>query len=284
MEIKINLNENEIRSLVRQELKFYLIQEGMFDSTLKKVFNGFIIAALAQPNLQPEQVIAQEQEEISDQKTMDDFDQMITQQQAKLQADGLSEDTSMKIIAGVLSGVRKQKEQEFKSQQIPEEQQEAEIIEAQRQNIKKLDDIELVTQIVTSQFLRDVENEGRAAMTTANQQSGAMGTPTKESSVGIGIGLEIQKTLIDTDQDITIKKEKSLGLDPLQLTYWDDVVQKNSNIEKHLKDRFETIYIRKSDYTWAAENSMQNYIASQMKENKIKKLKERINELRGNYV
>ena len=113
MEIKINLNENEVRSLVRQELKFYLLQEGMFDSTLKKVFNGFIIAALAQPNLQPEQVIAQEQEEISDQKTMDDFDQMITQQQAKLQADGLSEDTSMKIIAGVLSGVRKQKEQEM---------------------------------------------------------------------------------------------------------------------------------------------------------------------------
>jgi hypothetical protein len=284
MEIKINLNENEIRSLVRQELKFYLIQEGMFDSTLKKVFSSFIIAALAQPNLQPEQVIAQEQEQISDNQIMDDFDQMITQQQAKLQADGLSEDTSMKIIAGVLSGVRKQKEQEFKSQQIPQEQQEAEIIEAQRQNIKKLDDIKLVTQIVTSQFLRDVENEGRAAMTTANQQSGAMGTPTKESSVGIGIGLEIQKTLIDTDQDITIKKEKSLGLDPLQLTYWDDVVQKNSNIEKHLKDTFETIYIRKSDYTWAAENSMQNYIASQMKENKIKKLKERINELRGNYV
>ena len=284
MEIKINLNENEVRSLVRQELKFYLIQEGMFDSTLRKVFNGFIIAALAQPNLQPQQVLSQEQEQITDNQVMDDFEKMITQQQAKLQADGLSEETSMKIIAGVLSGVRKQKEQEFKSQQTPEEEQEAEIIETQRQNIKRLDDIELVAQIVASHFLRDVENEGRAAMTTANQQSGGMGTPTVDSSISIGIGLEIQKTLIDTDQDITIKKEKSLGVDPLQLTYWNDKIQKNSNIEKQLKDALETIYIRKSDYTWAAENSMQNYIASQMKENKIKKLKEKINELRGNYV
>ena len=284
MEIKINLNENEVRSLVRQELKFYLIQEGMFDSTLRKVFNGFIIAALAQPNLQPQQVLSQEQEQITDNQVMDDFEKMITQQQAKLQADGLSEETSMKIIAGVLSGVRKQKEQEFKSQQTPEEEQEAEIIETQRQNIKRLDDIELVAQIVASHFLRDVENEGRAAMTTANQQSGGMGTPTKDSSISIGIGLEIQKTLIDTDQDITIKKEKSLGVDPLQLTYWNDKIQKNSNIEKQLKDALETIYIRKSDYTWAADNSMQNYMASQMKENKIKKLKERINELRGNYV
>jgi len=284
MEIKINLNENEIRSLVRQELKFYLIQEGIFDSTLKKVFNGFIIAALAQPNIQPQQVLSQEQDQISDNQIMDDFDQMITQQQAKLQADGLSEQTSMKIIAGVLSGVRKQKEEEFKNQKTPQEEQEAEIIETQRQNIKRLDDIELVAQIVASHFLRDVENEGRAAMTTTNQQSGGMGTPTTESSIGIGIGLQIQKTLIDTDQDITIKKEKTLGVDPLQLTYWNDKIQKNSNIEKQLKDALETIYIRKSDYTWAAENSMQNYIASQMKENKIKKLKERINELRGNYV
>ena len=284
MEIKINLNENEVRSLVRQELKFYLIQEGMFDSTLRKVFNGFIIAALAQPNLQPQQVLSQEQEQITDNQVMDDFEKMITQQQAKLQADGLSEETSMKIIAGVLSGVRKQKEQEFKSQQTPEEEQEAEIIETQRQNIKRLDDIELVAQIVASHFLRDVENEGRAAMTTANQQSGGMGTPTVDSSISIGIGLEIQKTLIDTDQDITIKKEKSLGVDPLQLTYWNDKIQKNSNIEKQLKDALDTIYIRKSDYTWAADNSMQNYMASQMKENKIKKLKERINELRGNYV
>lgn len=284
MEIKINLNENEVRSLVRQELKLYLIQEGMFDSTLRKVFNGFIIAALAQPNLQPQQVLSQEQEQITDNQVMVDFEKMITQQQAKLQADGLSEETSMKIIAGVLSGVRKQKEQEFKSQQTPEEEQEAEIIETQRQNIKRLDDIELVAQIVASHFLRDVENEGRAAMTTANQQSGGMGTPTIDSSISIGIGLEIQKTLIDTDQDITIKKEKSLGVDPLQLTYWNDKIQKNSNIEKQLKDALETIYIRKSDYTWAADNSMQNYMASQMKENKIKKLKERINELRGNYV
>lgn len=284
MEIKINLNENEVRSLVRQELKLYLIQEGMFDSTLRKVFNGFIIAALAQPNLQPQQVLSQEQEQITDNQVMDDFEKMITQQQAKLQADGLSEETSMKIIAGVLSGVRKQKEQEFKSQQTPEEEQEAEIIETQRQNIKRLDDIELVAQIVASHFLRDVENEGRAAMTTANQQSGGMGTPTVDSSISIGIGLEIQKTLIDTDQDITIKKEKSLGVDPLQLTYWNDKIQKNSNIEKQLKDALDTIYIRKSDYTWAADNSMQNYMASQMKENKIKKLKERINELRGNYV
>ena len=70
----------------------------------------------------------------------------------------------------------------------------------------------------------------------------------------------------------------------MQLTYWNDKIQKNSNIEKQLKDALETIYIRKSDYTWAADNSMQNYMASQMKENKIKKLKERINELRGNYV
>lgn len=284
MEIKINLNENEVRSLVRQELKFYLIQEGKFDSTLRKVFNGFIIAALAQPNLQPQQVLSQEQEQITDNQVMVDFEKMITQQQAKLQADGLSEETSMKIIAGVLSGVRKQKEQEFKSQQTPEEEQEAEIIETQRQNIKRLDDIELVAQIVASHFLRDVENEGRAAMTTANQQSGGIGTPTADSSISIGIGLEIQKTLIDTDQDITIKKEKSLGVDPLQLTYWNDKIQKNSNIEKQLKDALETIYIRKSDYTWAADNSMQNYMASQMKENKIKKLKERINELRGNYV
>lgn len=284
--------EDKVRQLIREELELYLLEEGIFDklksiydgSMLKKIFTGSIIAAVSNPNIAAQQIINNEQNQISDEQMMSDFDTKVEEKQNLLQSFGLSEDTSMKIVAGVLTGARKQKEFEFEKGDVPQMDKESQIYNFQMENLEKLNDVNVVTQIVAQEFLKDVENEGRLAMVKANQQSGSSGTPVPLRSTTVGLGIEIQKTLMDKDEDITIKANKALGIDPLKLAYWDDIVQDGSNIQKSLKDLFGTIYIPKSDYSWAAENSMQNYIASQLKESKIRKLKKRLNELRGKYV
>ena len=50
METKINLNEKEVRSLVRQELKFYLLQEGKFAN----VYHSLPITQYSLPDTQSE--------------------------------------------------------------------------------------------------------------------------------------------------------------------------------------------------------------------------------------
>lgn len=289
--------ESQLRSIIREELKAYLIEEGMLDN-IKEKANKFLkstIAPLAIIGLlgvtDSENVIAKEKQQISSQEIMNEFDQLVTQKEEKLQSFGLTFDAAQQVVAGVVSGARKQKEKELQSPKLSEQEKEEQIFKFQQEELSKLDDIQLVKNIMISKFQNQIEQNGRSTMVDVAIEKGQLGAPKPVDAFTIGLGMEIQNTLIKTDKDITTKTKSDegytmLGFNIMDLkSYWGDLVVDNSPIANELQNELKTIYIPAIRYEFGAGEVMKKDIEKQLqKENKVRKLKKRLNELRGLYV
>lgn len=289
--------ESQLRVLIREELEAYLIEEGMLDN-IKQKANKFLkstIAPLAIIGLlgvsDSENVIAKEKQQISSQEIMYEFDQLVTEKEQKLQSFGLTSDAAQQVVAGIVSGSRKQKEKELEISKLSDEEKEQQIFKFQEEELSKLDDIQLVKNIMISKFQDKMERNGSSAMVNAAVDVGQLGAPKPVDAFTIGLGMEIQNTLIITDKDITTKTKSDeghtmLGFNIMDLkSYWGDLVVENSPIASELQKELKTIYIPAIRYEFGAGEVMKQSIKKQLqRENKVQKLKKRLNELRGLYV
>lgn len=286
------INESYLRQIINKELEDYLVQEGIKDSVktkLKSIFGAsFPLLFLFASAHENAKVLAQTREEIQNVDVMQEFDQMISKEEQILKSFGLQEDGATQIIAGVIAGARQEKEKEFKyNLDLSDEEKEAQILDYQKQQLSLLNKKENVKDILVAKFQKDMEQQGRSLMVKAQAASGGTGAPVPIDSIVVGLGDQIQKELIQSDKDITIKKGDKLGFNPMDLrSYWDNLVVDNGLMDKELQKEFGgPIFIRNSDYQFAAGEEMSNYISSQIKlENKVSNLKKRLNEIRGLYV
>jgi len=250
-----------------------------------------IVAIVGTSTKDATNILAQEKQELSSDQALMEFDKMIDAQQQKLKSLGLTDDGAEQIVAGIISGVRKSKEKEQKYSKLTDEEKEAEILQLQQEELSKLNDPNVVKNILLSKFQNEIEQDGRSLMVQSASQQGQLGAPIPMQAFMIGLGKEIQDTLVDTDQIVGKKSKNDQGrevisFNPMDLkSYWNNLLVDNSPIEKELESELGTIYIPAASYEYAAGEMMQKYISQQLqKENKVEKLKNRLNELRGLYV
>lgn len=295
---KININEAQLRQLIREELKEYLIEEGFLGDTmqkfangtnLRKVFNGTIIALLLGLGGHSERLVLASAAPETQKDLIQQFDQLSEEQQQSLMAYGLTSHGAEQLVAGVMVGAKEIKEEELKyNQELTDEEKEKQIFDYQVEEVKKLGNKEIVTTILTSKFLEKMSAQGAHTLVAANTRGGGMGAPTSLTATMIGLGQEFQQNLMqhEDEEDTTIKRNGKIGINVMDLeTYWGDIVADNTSLQRDLKSKLGTIYISNSDYEFAAGEVVQNSIQSQLqKENKVNKLKERLNKIRGFYV
>lgn len=289
---KIAIHEFQLRKIIQKEIEDYLLEEGLYDRVKNKLKSisvaSFPIFLLFADAKQSSEVLAKEKEEIQNVDAMDQFDQMVDKEQSVLKSYGLNEDGAMQIVAGVVAGARQSKEKELQyNNELSDEEKESQILDYQQQQLSLLNDKENVKTILISRFQKDMEQQGRSLMVKAQQSARGIGTPVPIDAIVVGLGDEVQKELIKYDKDITTKKGDKLVFNPMDLkSYWDSFLVDNGPMYKDLEKEFGgPIFIRNSDYQFAAGEEMNKYISSQVKlENKISRLKKRLNETRGLYV
>lgn len=298
METNKVISESQLRKLVRNELSLFLVSEGLISdfnktvSYLKSKFNPAIVAMFVGATTAKPIAIAQT--EFSDDEKTIELSKFIDQQQKKIQSFGLTEQAAERIISSVIEGAKVTKQKELGSSvfNIEDKQIQDLIMDYQKEELAKLNEIEVIKNIMIANFQKDIEQQGRSALVKAATKSGKIGTPSNVDSILTGLGFEAQETLVATDDDSFVrlvpsetKNRKNLKFNYMDLdSYWNDLVIDNSKLDNEIRKEAD-IVIPYHYYETGGGAYMQDYIGSQVqKESKINKLKKRLNELRGLYV
>jgi len=297
---KIKINEHQLRAVIREELQQYLIEEGVLDYLKGKtrqignVIGMIALSAIISQNANTAaQTIQQIKQEITQPDAMQEFDQIVSNAEQRIVSYGLNSDGAAQIVAGVLQGAKIQKEKELKyNQKLSEEEKQQQVFQFQKEELEKINNPQLVRDILVSKFQDKMEQQGRSGMVTSASEEGKLGAPKPIDALTIGLGMEVQKTLVKYDKDITTKSKNEegnvvLGFKPTELkSFWGDYFDDNSQMKQEIDKVFgDKIFIRYSDYDYGSGLEMKQSISQQLqRENRIRKLKKRLNEIRGLYV
>jgi phosphopantetheine adenylyltransferase len=295
---KIKINEHQLRAVIREELEQYLLEEGMLDflkgkkRQIANIFGALALSAIIGSDTGAK-AIEQIKQEITQEDVMQEFDRVASETEKKVISHGLTQQGAQQIVAGVLEGAKLQKEKELQyNQELSEDEKQKQIFEFQKQELKKLDNSTLVQDILIAKFQNLMEQQGRSGMVSGASEEGKIGAPKPVDALTIGLGIELQKTLVQYDEDITTKSKNEegnvvLGFKPTDLkSFWGNYFDDNSQMKKLVDEALgDKIFIRYSDYEYGSSLEMKQSISKQLqRENKVRKLKKRLNEIRGLYV
>jgi hypothetical protein len=70
----------------------------------------------------------------------------------------------------------------------------------------------------------------------------------------------------------------------MKLRYWNDKIQNGSELRQLVGKKLGDVKVPKTMFDAAQAIDMERYIGKQLQENKVNKLRQKINELRGVYV
>ena len=284
------ITEAHLRQVISEELQSFLVEEGLLGKIYDKIKLPallILVALMAHPSKIPEQVMSSAMAETPDQY-MERIFTMTDTAQNRLISAGVTAEQSTKIVAGVLAGVRQQEEQKLSGDEDNEEDaKEQSILARQIEELKKLDNIDVTKEILVYNFQNTIEQSGRKVTVAAHTAGGGIGTPVPIRAMTVGLGYELQKTLILGDIPVKTGNGK-IVFNPIDLdSYWKGIIEKDpsSEISKSLSSYLGNLSIPSSDYQFAAGEATQADIKARLqKENKIMKLKRRLNEMRGLYV
>jgi len=287
------ITEAHLRQVISEELQSFLVEEGLLGKIYDKIRLPALlifVALMAHPSKIPEQVMSSAMAETPDQY-MERIFTMTDTAQNRLISAGVTAEQSTKIVAGVLAGVRQQEEQKLSgdedNEEATENAKEQSILARQIEELKKLDNIDVTKEILIYNFQNTIEQSGRKVTVAAHAAGGGIGTPVPIRAMTVGLGYELQKTLILGDIPVKTGNGK-IVFNPIDLdSYWKGIIEKDpsSEISKSLSNYLGNLSIPNSDYQFAAGEATQADIKAQLqKENKIMKLKRRLNEMRGLYV
>lgn len=298
METDKIITESKLRTIIRNELALLLISEGALSNIdskaryLKSKFHPAVAAIfLGASSVKPAAIA---QSEMSDDEELMDFSNFLDQQQNKIESFGLTQQAAEKVVSSVLAGAKSAKEEELKSSvfKMSDEELQKHILDFQKEELAKLNDLETVKNIMIANFQKDIQQQGRSAIVKSSAKAGKIGAPSNIDSLLTGLGFEVQETLVATDDDSFVKlvpsktkSDKNLKFNYMDLdSYWNGLVVDNSKLDSEIRKEADII-IPYHYYDTGGGAYMQDYIGSEIqKESKINKLKKRLNELRGLYV
>ncbi len=284
---KIKVNEHQLRAVIREELEQYLLEEGMLDflkgkkRQIANIFGALALSAIIGSDTGAK-AIEQIKQEITQEDVMQEFDRVASEAEKKVISHGLTQEGAQQIVAGVLEGAKLQKEKEVQyNQELSEDEKQKQIFEFQKQELKKLDNSALVKDILIAKFQNLMEQQGRSGMVSSASEEGKIGAPKPVDALTVGLGIELQKTLVQYDKDITTKSKNEegnvvLGFKPTDLkSFWGNYFDDNSQMKKLVDETLgDKIFIRYSDYEYGSGLEMKQSISKQLqRENKVRKLK-----------
>jgi hypothetical protein len=290
-----HITEQQIRKVIREEIKSYLIEEGM----LKNITAGIILGLTAygfqylikEPVAQAEQAV-EEMEEIRDtqddetiqvdEEIFDKAEQIII----KLVNKGAYQGYAEQIVSRVFVGAAQEFDVQHGEKEPNFQDEKKQFINNQLGEI--LND-ETLYNIVALDFMKQAENIGRNQAVSAATYFGTSSPNLSiEFALANGFLASAQDNYKEAFQNSRIGKneqgETYYLFDPMKLGYWDNKIQRGSELSQLVSNKLGNVKIPKKMFVAAQAIDMERYIGKQLQENKINKLRQKINELRGVYV
>lgn len=291
-----NLTEQQAREIIREELKNYLIEEGVLKNATAAILAGLAFVGLQylirEPAAQAEQAV-EEMEELKD--TQEDetikVDEQIFNKAEKiitiLVSKGATEEYARQIVSRVFVGAA----QEFDAQpqEKPIENLEKEKVIFINNKLGEILDNDKLYLIVALDFMKQAENVGRSEAVSAATHFGTTSPNLSiEFALANGFLLSAQKNYKEAFENSKIQKDEQGNtyylFDPMKLGYWEGKVERGSELSQLVSNNLGNVKIYKKMFDSAQAVAVEKHIEQQLQENKIDKLRQRLNELRGVYV
>ena len=290
-----NLTEQQVRQLIKQELRSYLIEEGMLKNITAGIILGLTAAGiqylLKEPVAQAEQAV--EEMEQLEQSNEGGVDEQIFKKAEKIIDALISKGANPEYASQIVSRVFVGAAQEFDGQH---EEQEPNFKEEKFNFINnKLGEVlnnDTLFNIVALDFIKQAENTGRHEMVSAAYRQNQMGTsaalPSIDYAFADGFLYSAKNNYAEVFQNSRIKKDEQGNtyylFDPMKLRYWNDKIQDGSELRQLVGTKLGDVKVPKKMFDAAQAIDIEKYIGQQLQENKVNKLRQKINELRGVYV
>ena len=285
--------EQQVRQVIREELKSYLIEEGI----LKNITAGVLIGLLArvgldyfdkEPIAKAEEAVEQlEQEEETqvDEQIFDKAQQTID----NLVSKGASAEYAKQIVSRVFVGAAQEFDAEHNEKEPNFKEKKLEFI---NNKLGELLNNDTLFNIIALDFIKQAENYGRHEMVSAAYRQKKMGTtaplPSIDYAFADGFLYSARNNYAEAFQDSRIKKDEQGNtyylFNPMKLRYWNDKIEDGSELRKMVGNKLGDVKVSKKMFDATQATDLEKYIESQVQENKVNKLRQRINELRGVYV
>ena len=286
------LTEQQAREIIREELRSYLIEEGMLKSITAGIFLGLAAAGLQylvrEPAAQAEQAVEEieniKNEDVINDEVFDKAEEIIT----KLVMKGAKEDYARQIVSRVFVGAA----QEYDTQHTEKEPNfEENKIEFINNKLGKVLEDDTLFNIVALDFIKEAENIGRRQLVTVASKQRNIGTSLPSTSISFafadGLLASAQQNYSKTFDQSRIKKDDNgqtyYLFNPMNLPYWEDKMD-DGELKILVANKLGDAKVPKRLFNSAQAVSIENYIEQKLQENKVNKLRQRINELRGVYV
>lgn len=289
------LTEQQAREIIREELRSYLIEEGMLKSITAGIFLGLAAAGLQylvrEPAAQAEQAV--EEMEQLEQGNEDGVDEQIFNKAIQITdaliSKGANPEYANQIVSRVFVGAAEEFDKAHNEKEPNFQDEKKEFIN------NKLGEIlnnNTLFNIVALDFIKQAENVGRSQMVAAAYKGGQMGTtaplPSIDYAFADGLLFSAKNNYADVFTNSRIKKDEKGNtyylFDPMRLRYWNDKIESGSELSKLVGSKLGDAKVPKKMFLVAQSNDIENYIEQKLQENKVNKLRQRINELRGVYV
>jgi hypothetical protein len=287
-----NLTEQQIRQVIREEIKSYLFEEGMLKNITAGIFLGLAAAGLQylvrEPAAQAEQAVEEveniKNEDVINDEVFDKAEEIIT----KLVMKGAKEGYARQIVSRVFVGAA----QEYDAQHAEKEPNfEENKIEFINNKLGEVLEDDTLFNIVALDFIKEVENIGRRQLVTAASKQRNIGTSLPSTSISFafadGLLASAQQDYAKAFQQSRIKKDDNgetyYLFNPMNLPYWEDKMD-DGELKVLVANKLGDAKVPKRLFNSAQAVSIEKHIEQKLQENKVNKLRQRINELRGVYV
>ena len=287
-----NLTEQQARELIRQELKNYLIEQGIMKSITAGIITGLAAAGLQylinEPTVKAEEAVEQveqiKNEDVINDEVFDKAEEIIT----KLVMKGAKEGYARQIVSRVFVGAA----QEYDTQHTEKEPNfEENKIEFINNKLGEVLEDDTLFNIVALDFIKEAENIGRRQLVTAASKQGNIGTSLPSTSISFafadGLLASAQQNYSKTFDQSRVKKDENgqtyYLFNPMNLPYWEDKMD-DGELKVLVANKLGDAKVPKRLFNSAQAVSIEKYIENKIQENKVNKLRQRINELRGVYV
>jgi hypothetical protein len=287
-----NLTEQQARELIREELRSYLIEEGIMKSITAGIVTGLALAGLQylinEPVVQAKQAVEEveqiKNEDVINDEVFDKAEEIIT----KLVMKGAKEGYARQIVSRVFVGAAQEYDTQHAEKEPNFEQNKIEFINNKLGEVLQDDTL---FNIVALDFIKEAENIGRRQLVTAASKQRNIGTSLPSTSISFafadGLLASAQQDYAKAFDQSRIKKDDNgetyYLFNPMNLPYWEDKMD-DGELKVLVANKLGDAKVPKRLFNSAQAVSIEKYIENKIQENKVNKLRQRINELRGVYV
>ena len=304
------LTEIQVREVIREEIKSYLFEqdESFFDKYHKVTTPAGIalLGILAGTTYNPE---AQATEEVYDTSGLEQLQGLIDDTEQKLVSMGVVDQYAQNLISRTVEYGNIAFEKEVSKKGIKDQDRPEEYEEFMLKRFQELQDPENLSKVAAQDFLTQAQSVGTHQIMSAqiNPQTGetSVVSPVPAYSLQVAFANEMLNVVTEEEKqnqnvytNLIVKSfdkdSNAYVVQPTILPFFQQVAEKGSPFQAAILDVIPQVSVAASIFEEEQNNNAMEEINKQVgaqvknkksiEENKVNKLRQRINELRGVYV